>query len=46
MPKFHYEVRAYSRVVCNTDLTDNELEFTVHQGINLNGPKDLDSYCK
>ena len=46
VPKFHYEVRAYSRVVCNTDLTDNELEFTVHQGINLSGPKDLDSYCK
>jgi len=46
VPKFHYEVRAYSRVVCNTDLTDNELEFTVHQGINLSGPKDLDSFCK
>jgi coiled-coil and C2 domain-containing protein 1 len=46
VPRFHYEVRAYSRVVCNTDLTDSDLEFTVVQGISLNAPKELDSYCK
>ena len=26
VPKFHYETRAFSRVVSNTDLTDNDLE--------------------
>ena len=25
VPRFHYETRAFSKVVCNTDLTDNDL---------------------
>jgi coiled-coil and C2 domain-containing protein 1 len=24
VPKFHYEVRAFSKIVCNTDLTDHD----------------------
>lgn len=34
VPKFHYETRAFSRVVCNTDLTDNDLELNIVTGIN------------
>jgi len=34
VPKFHYETRAFSRVVCNTDLTDNDLELVIVAGIN------------
>ena len=48
VPKFHYEVRAFSRVVCNTDLTDNDLEFSIIQGINYTGanPKEMQTYCR
>lgn len=51
VPKFHYEVRSFSRVVCNTDLSDHELEFSVERGVNLSvspssSPKQLDTYCR
>ena len=46
VPKFHYEVRSFSKVVLCSDLTDNELEFTVVQGINLNVAKDAHTYCR
>lgn len=46
VPKFHYEVRAFSKVVVCSDLTDNELEFTVVQAINLNVAKDAHTYCR
>ncbi len=48
VPKFHYEVRSFSKVVCCSDLTDNELEFIVERGTNFNvaNPKELHSYCK
>ena len=46
VPKFHYEVRSYSKVVVCSDLTDSELEFTCVQGINLNVSKDAHNYCR
>jgi coiled-coil and C2 domain-containing protein 1 len=46
VPKFHYEVRSFSKVVCCFDLTDNELEFAVVQGINLSVAKDAHTYCR
>jgi len=48
VPKFHYERRAFSKVICNLDLGDNDLEITVLQGVNYNaaGSKELNSYCK
>lgn len=46
VPKFHYETRSFSRVVSNTDLTDNDLELTIVNGINyvVKNPKDVDTY--
>ncbi|XP_055691427.1 coiled-coil and C2 domain-containing protein 1-like isoform X2 [Lutzomyia longipalpis] len=48
LPKFHYEQRSFNIVMCNTDLTDNEVEITVVRGINYNvpNPKDVDTYVK
>ncbi|XP_069677643.1 coiled-coil and C2 domain-containing protein 1-like isoform X2 [Periplaneta americana] len=48
LPKFHYETRSFSIVQCCTDLTDNDLELTIVQGINYNvaNPKDVDTYVK
>merc|ERR1719300_446190 len=48
VPKFHYEVRAFSIIVCNTDLTDHEMELTIEHGINYNvsNPKEVDTYCR
>ena len=46
VPKFHYEVRVFSKVVVCPDLTDNELEFSVQQGINLAVAKDAHTYCR
>ncbi|XP_015916777.1 coiled-coil and C2 domain-containing protein 1-like isoform X2 [Parasteatoda tepidariorum] len=47
VPKFHYETRLFSMVVCNTELADNELEVTVARGINLPGKQDeLDSFVR
>ena len=48
VPKFHYEVRAFSIIVCNTELTDHEMELTIEHGINYNvpNPKEVDTYCK
>ena len=46
VPKFHYEIRSFSKVVLCSDLTDNELEFMVVQGINLNVAKDAHTYCR
>jgi hypothetical protein len=31
VPKFRYETRAFSRVFCNTELSDNECEMTLVQ---------------
>ena len=46
----HYVIvtRAFSRVVSNTDLTDNDLELNVLNGINyvVKNPKDVDTYIK
>ena len=48
VPRFHYETHAFSKMVANVDLNDNELEFGVVQGINYNvaNPKELHSYCR
>lgn len=48
VPKFHYETRAFSRVVSNTDLTDNDLELNILNGINyvVKNPKDVDTYIR
>ena len=48
VPKFHYETRAFSRVVSNTDLTDNDLELSIINGINyvVKNPKDVDTYIR
>ena len=47
VPRFHYEVRAFSRVVSNLDIADDELEFCVERGIsyNVTNPKEIDTYC-
>ena len=44
VPKFHYETRAFSRVVSNTDLSDNDLELSILNGINyvVKNPKEWD----
>jgi len=48
VPKFHYEVRAFSRIVCNADLSDHDLEITVVRGVafNVPNPKEIDTYCR
>merc|ERR1719193_1058357 len=48
VPKFHYETRAFSRVLSFTELTDNDLELTVVSGINyvVKKPKDVDTYVR
>lgn len=48
VPKFHYEVRSFDRIICNSDLTDNDFEFTVVQGTNYNvpNPKEIHTYAK
>lgn len=46
VPKFHYENKSFSTILCNNDLTDNELELTIIQGINykVSNPNDVDTY--
>ncbi|EAT43762.1 AAEL004802-PB [Aedes aegypti] len=48
IPKFHYEMKQFNVVKCNTDLTDNEVEVTIVRGINYNvpNPKEVDTYVK
>ena len=48
VPKFHYEVRSFDRIICNSDLSDNDFEFTVVQGTNYNvpNPKEIHTYAK
>ncbi|KAF6214602.1 hypothetical protein GE061_009345 [Apolygus lucorum] len=48
IPKFHYERRIFDVVRCNTDLTDNEMEISVLQGVNYNvpNPKEIDTYVR
>jgi len=48
VPKFHYEVRSFSKVQSCTDLTDNDLELTIVSGVNyvVKNPKDVDTYVK
>ncbi|XP_055598527.1 coiled-coil and C2 domain-containing protein 1-like isoform X1 [Uranotaenia lowii] len=48
VPKFHYEMKQFNVVKCNTDLTDNEVEVSIVRGINYNvpNPKDVDTYVK
>ena len=47
MPKFHYEVRAFSKIICNTDLNDVDLEFSVVKGLGYVMPvKDAHTYCR
>jgi len=31
VPKFRYEIRSFSRVFCNTELSDNDCELTLVQ---------------
>ncbi|CAK1549613.1 unnamed protein product [Leptosia nina] len=47
-PKFHYEMRQFSIVQCNTDINESELELTVVRGIayNVPNPKEIDTYVK
>lgn len=46
VPKFHYQTKTFSAIQSNTDLTDNELELTIIQGINykVSNPNDVDTY--
>ena len=46
VPKFHYETRSFSRVVSNTDLSDQDLELSILNGINyvVKNPKEVDTY--
>ncbi|KAK9509935.1 hypothetical protein O3M35_004822 [Rhynocoris fuscipes] len=48
VPRFHYEKRSFSIVRCNTDLTDNEFELSIIQGINYNvpNPREIDTYVR
>ncbi|CAH0603477.1 unnamed protein product [Chrysodeixis includens] len=48
LPRFHYEVRQFSIVQCNTHLSDSDLELTIVRGIayNVTNPKDIDTYVK
>lgn len=48
VPRFHYEVRSFSRMVANLDLTENELELNVIQGLSYSvpNPKEIYTYCK
>ncbi|KAI5736260.1 hypothetical protein M8J76_001526 [Diaphorina citri] len=46
LPRFHYETRVFTTVVCNTDLKDDDLEVTLVQGssYNVTNAKDIDTY--
>uniref|UniRef100_A0A8D8UUB0 Coiled-coil and C2 domain-containing protein 1-like n=1 Tax=Cacopsylla melanoneura TaxID=428564 RepID=A0A8D8UUB0_9HEMI len=46
LPRFHYEARVFTTVVCNTDLKDDDLEVTLVQGssYNVSNAKDIDTY--
>ena len=48
IPKYHYETRTFSIPECNTDLTEDEIEVNVLQGINYKvaNPTDVDTYVK
>ncbi|XP_026746942.1 coiled-coil and C2 domain-containing protein 1-like isoform X2 [Trichoplusia ni] len=48
LPRFHYEMRQFSIVQCNTHLSDSDLELTIVRGIayNVANPKDIDTYVK
>ena len=46
VPKFHYEVRSFSRVQCNIDLSDLDLEISIVSGVNYLGSKEMDTYVK
>uniref|UniRef100_A0A1B6EAJ9 C2 domain-containing protein n=2 Tax=Clastoptera arizonana TaxID=38151 RepID=A0A1B6EAJ9_9HEMI len=48
VPKFHYEMKSFSIVQCNTELGDNDVELTLVQGINYNvpNPKEVDTYIR
>ncbi|RZF33991.1 hypothetical protein LSTR_LSTR006907 [Laodelphax striatellus] len=48
VPRFHYETKSFSIVQCNTDLTDNDLQLTIVQGINycVPNPKEVDTYVR
>lgn len=48
IPKFHYEMKNFNIVKCNTDLTDNQVDLEIIRGINYNvpNPKEVDTYVK
>ncbi|XP_039278872.1 coiled-coil and C2 domain-containing protein 1-like [Nilaparvata lugens] len=48
VPRFHYETKSFSIVQCNTDLTDNDLQLTIVQGVNycVPNPKEVDTYVR
>lgn len=47
-PKFHYEMKKFSYVKCNTDLNDDELDLQIIRGINYKcaNPNEIDTYVK
>ncbi|XP_053687957.1 coiled-coil and C2 domain-containing protein 1-like isoform X2 [Sabethes cyaneus] len=48
VPKFHYEMKQFNVVKCNTDLTENEIEVLIVRGIayNVPNPREIDTYVK
>ncbi|TRY63934.1 hypothetical protein TCAL_14360 [Tigriopus californicus] len=48
VPRFHYEVRSFSKMIANLDLAENELELNVIQGLSYSvpNPKEIYTYCK
>lgn len=46
LPRYHYEQRSFSIVICNTDLGTNELCCEVIKAIDLPGKSDIDTYVK
>nr|XP_023013952.1 coiled-coil and C2 domain-containing protein 1-like isoform X1 [Leptinotarsa decemlineata] len=48
VPKFHYEQKDFSIVKSFTEIMDNQMEVTIHRGINYqsDNPKEIDTYVK
>jgi len=46
VPKYHYELKEFSIVVCNTELSNNEVLFEIIRAIDLPCKQPIDSYVK
>ncbi|XP_028127880.1 coiled-coil and C2 domain-containing protein 1-like isoform X2 [Diabrotica virgifera virgifera] len=46
IPKFHYETKEFAIVKCCPEIEDNQMEVTVHRGLNISTDKDIDTYVK